>query len=109
MMAENLPAWARKEIDTICRKFFWSGTDQSVQGKCMVAWQSCCRPTDLGGMGITNIKLAGYALQTRWLWLQQADHDRAWSQLPIRTCPQVQAFFKASVFKVPGDGKHILF
>lgn len=38
MMAENLPAWARKEIDAICRKFFWAGSDQSVQGKCMVAW-----------------------------------------------------------------------
>jgi hypothetical protein len=45
MMAENLPSWARKEIDTICCKFFWAGSDQSVQGKCMVAWDTCCRPT----------------------------------------------------------------
>lgn len=51
MMAENLPAWARKEIDAICRKFFWAGSDQSVQGKCMVAWPAYCRPTELGGLG----------------------------------------------------------
>ena len=37
MMAENLPTWARKEIDGICRRFFWAGKDQSVRGKCMVA------------------------------------------------------------------------
>jgi hypothetical protein len=40
MMAENLQAWARKEIDAICRKFFWARSDQSVQGKCMVTWPS---------------------------------------------------------------------
>jgi integrase len=89
MMAENLPAWARKEIDAICIKFFWASAEQSVRRKCMVAWKSCCRPTDLGGLGISDLQLAGYALQTRWLWLQQADEQRAWSQLPISVCPQV--------------------
>jgi hypothetical protein len=58
-------------------------------GKCMVAWKSRCRPTNLGGLGISDLQLAGYALQTRWLWLQQADEQRAWSQLPISVCPQV--------------------
>lgn len=31
MMADNLPPWARKEIDAICRKFLWVGGDASVQ------------------------------------------------------------------------------
>lgn len=103
MMAENLPLWARKEIDAICRKFFWAGSDNSVQGKCMVAWPACCRPTELGGLGISDLKLTGYALQTRWLWLQKADQDRAWSQLPIRTYPEVQAFFRASTYTAMGN------
>jgi len=46
MMAKNLPPWAREEIDAICRKFFWAGSDQSVQGNCMVAWPACCRPIE---------------------------------------------------------------
>jgi hypothetical protein len=69
MMAENLPDWARREIDSICRKFLWAGGEHSVRGKCMVAWNACCRPMRLGGLGISDIKLTTIALQTRWLWL----------------------------------------
>lgn len=109
MMTEHLPSWARKEIDSICRKFFWAGSDQSVKGKCMVAWPACCRPKELGGLGISDLQLAGFALQTRWLWLQQADEHRAWSQLPIRTCPQVREFFRASTYRIVGNGHRTLF
>jgi hypothetical protein len=109
MMAENLPPWARKELDSICRKFFWAGSDQSVRGKCMVAWNTCRRPTRLGGLGISDLQLAGYALQTRWLWLQRADHARAWSELPIKTAKEVRAFFKASTYTQLGDGRNTLF
>lgn len=108
MMAESLPR-ARKEIDSICRKFFWAGNDNSVHGKCMVAWEIVCRPTELGGLGVSDLRLAGYTLQTWWLSLRQSDHDRAWSQLPINTEPHVQAFFSASTFTVVGDGRQTLF
>lgn len=109
MMAESLPPWARKELDAICRKFFWAGGDQSIRGKCMVAWSTCCRPTLLGGLGISDLKLAGYALQTWWLWLRQTDQDRAWSELPINIASDVKAFFKASTYTRLGDGRNTLF
>lgn len=67
MMANSLPQWARAEIDAICRKFFWAGSDADVRGKCMVAWEAACRPTELGGLRIFDLRLTGYALQTRWL------------------------------------------
>jgi hypothetical protein len=75
MMAENLPHWARKEIDAICRKFLWVGSDASVRGKCIVAWPAVCKPTEFGGLGVSDLKLQGYALQARWLWLQKTDGD----------------------------------
>jgi integrase len=109
MMADSLPPWARKEIDAICRKFFWVGKDKSVSGKCMVAWQTACRPTELGGLGISDLRLSGYALQARWLWLQKTDSARAWSELPIKTDPEVQAFFRASTYTALGDGASTLF
>lgn len=109
MITENLPPWAQKEIDSITRKFFWAGSNASVQGKCMVSWLAVCRPTELGGLGISDLKLAGFALQTKWLWLQKIDRDRAWSQLLIQTAPEVQTFFKASMFTIVGDGRHAVF
>ena len=74
----------------------------------MVAWQTCCRPKELGGLGISDMKLASFALQTRWLWLQKTGQDRAWSQLPIHTSKEVQSF-RASTFTRLGDGRKALF
>ena len=109
MMADSPPPWARKEIDAICRKFLWAGGDSSVHGKCMVAWDTVCRPTELGGLGINDLRLTGYALQTRWLWLQKTDDSRAWSELSISTEPQVREFFRASMFTILGEGTAALF
>lgn len=109
MMADSLPQWARKEIDAICRKFFWVGSNAPIRGKCMVAWTAVCKPTQFGGLGISDLNLHGYALQARWLWLQKTDNNRAWSQLPIKTAPEVQAFFSASTFYRIGDGRTALF
>jgi hypothetical protein len=75
----------------------------------MVAWPTICRPTELGGLGISDLKLAGFTLQARWLWLQKTDQDRAWNQLPIRTSPEILVFFKASTYTVIGDGRNTLF
>lgn len=88
MLANGLPPWFRKEI-TICRRFFWAGKDDDVCGKCMVAWPSVCMPTDLGWLGVINLRLASIMLQARWLWLQQVDTDRAWAELPIKVAPEV--------------------
>jgi hypothetical protein len=61
------------------------------------------------GLGINDLKLAWYVLQARWQWLQKTDSDRAWSQLPIQTSKEVQAFFKASTFTGLGDRQTALF
>lgn len=109
MTADNLPPWACMDIDAICNKFFWEGRDESIRGKCMVAWEAVCRPSQLGGLGVSDLRLAGYALQTRWLWLQKTNQDRAWSQLPIKVDTKVHMFFTASTLMVVGDGRSTLF
>ena len=109
MLAEKMPAWVREEIESICRKFFWAGKDSSIRGKCMVNWPTLARPTELGGLGVLDLKLFGYALQTRWLWLQKTDNDRAWAQLPIQVDPVVLAFFRASTTITVGSGRTTLF
>lgn len=109
MMADCLPPWAVKEIDAICRRFLWAGGDAPVQGKCMVSWGAACKPMIFGGLGIADLRLTGYALQARWLWLQRTDNARAWSCLPLRVEPNVQAFFRASTYFQLGNGRTTLF
>jgi hypothetical protein len=108
-MADSLPPWALKEIDKICRRFLWAGGDSSIRGKAMVAWTIACRPKELGGLGISDLKLFGYALQTRWLWLRKTDSSRAWSHLPLDIEPRVMAFFRCSTFTNLGNGNTALF
>ena len=84
MLADGLPPWARAEIDRICRRFLWSGKDGDARGKCMVAWKTCTRPKELGGLGIPDLKLVNTAFQAKWIWLQHNDAERAWAALPLR-------------------------
>ena len=71
----------------------------------MVAWPIVCRPTELGVLGIPDLRLTSIALQTRWLWLQKVDQDRAWSSLPIASSKEVRAFFNASTYTVLVNGR----
>jgi hypothetical protein len=110
LMADQLPAWAIEDTDRIRRKFLWAGRDTSIgEGECLVAWPTVCLLTIHGGLGMQNLKLARFALRTRWLWLQWTDLDRAWAALPMRVEPQVQDLFDASIQIQVGDGTQTLF
>jgi len=109
MMSDKLPSWVIHEIDSLRRNFLWSGKDHAVRGKNMVAWPTVYAPTNCGGLGIIDIRLSGFALHVRWLWMQRADDDRAWSAMPIKVEPEVQALFDASVTAAVGNGSRTLF
>jgi hypothetical protein len=51
----------------------------------------------------------GRTLWTRWLWLKRTDPTRQWAQLPCREDPETEAFFKASIRCVVGNGRSTLF
>ncbi|CAO2194169.1 unnamed protein product [Urochloa humidicola] len=108
-MCDQLPPWVIKELDAIRRNFLWTGTDKAVRGKNAVAWLTVCRPKELGGLGVIDLKLSGIALSTRWLWLQKTSADRAWSSLQLKVEPEVRAFFAASVTVHVGNGRRALF
>ncbi|RLM55087.1 hypothetical protein C2845_PM10G21820 [Panicum miliaceum] len=67
LMANNLPPWTIEKIDALRRNFLWTGSDRSARGKAMVAWPLVSRPTSVGGLGVLDLRLAGTALQARWL------------------------------------------
>jgi hypothetical protein len=94
-MAVDIPQWAHKAMDTIRRSYFWRGHKEEAY--CLVAWDTVCRPLQLGGLGISNLKNLGWVLRVRWLWLQKTKPHRPWSSLSIQVPDQVRAFFAMAI------------
>lgn len=55
LLVLNAPDWVLEEIDKCMRAFFWAGKDNVNGGQCLVAWDTICRPTIYGGLGIKNL------------------------------------------------------
>jgi hypothetical protein len=74
-----------------------------------VAAGKCCRPTELGGLGVIDLRQAGFALRVRWLWLRRSDqHRTSWSLLPEDSERPVLAVFQATTTRL-GNGESTLF
>jgi hypothetical protein len=65
------PKWVFKAIDKIRRSFLWKGRKEIKGGHCVVGWTRVCRPLSVGGLGIHNLEILGWALNMRWLWLKK--------------------------------------
>jgi hypothetical protein len=78
-------------------------------GQCLIAWENVCKPTDMGGLGVKDLKLQGLALRARWEWLRRTDPDRPWQGLPtMRDSAAHQVFQSCAKIQI-GNGLHILF
>jgi hypothetical protein len=63
----------------------------------------------MGGLGIHNLEILGWALNLRWLWLKKTQPDRPWAEFDVQVHPNVTAMFSASVCSIVGDGVGTLF
>jgi hypothetical protein len=61
-IAVNCPKWVHETVNKIIRAFLWKGRKEVQGGHCLVGWQRICRPRDLGGLGILNLEVLGWAL-----------------------------------------------
>jgi hypothetical protein len=77
----------------------------------LVAWPIVCLPTELGGLGVVNLRIAAYALRLRWIWLKRTNANRPWKNLSLDfgNDPEVKAMFNASIDIELGDGCLTLF
>ena len=104
MIAVCLSPWAVKAIDKARRAFLWAGTESVGAGRCKVAWPTCSRPKQLGGLGISDLRRAGVALRVRWLWRERSE-GRASAQAD----PAALALFSAAAVLNLGNGRSTLF
>jgi hypothetical protein len=91
------------------RGFLWKGRKDIKGGHCLVGWQRVCRPRKLGGLGIHDMEVMGWALSMRWLWLKKIQPTRPWAAFEVQVHPKAVAMFDFSVQAVVGDGATILF
>jgi len=110
-LAISLPPWVIQCIDKRRRAFLWKGSDADAisGGHCLLTWPRVCRPAILGGLGLPDLTLQGYALRMRWLWFQRTDHDSPWASLPQSHEKRVQAMFDSSITVQIGNGLRSFF
>jgi hypothetical protein len=82
-------------VSICCRAFLWSGTERMSGGKCKIAWPLVCAPNEYGGLGITDLRILGFALRLRWEWLRRTDPESARARLPSKPERIVSSMFQA--------------
>jgi hypothetical protein len=108
LIVAEAPAWVHEELVKWMRAFFWAGKKEVNGGQCMVAWDTICKPTRLGGLGVKDLRLQGLALRVRWCWLRRKDPLRPWQGLPaLNDLEANEVFQNLAVFRV-GNGESTL-
>ena len=85
------------------------GRKEANGGNCLVAWEKVMRPIDLGGLGIHNPEIMGWALQMRWLRLEKTISDRPWAVLQIPVYSNTKAIFAIAIESTVGNGRNTFF
>jgi hypothetical protein len=71
LLVAGAPTWVMEEIVKWMRAFFWGGKKEVHGGQCLVTWDTICKPTQFGGLGVKDLRLQGLALRVRWIWLRR--------------------------------------
>lgn len=75
----------------------------------MVAWDTICRPTCFGGLGVINLRLQSLAFRVRWEWLRRTDPRRPWQGLSLMVDKDARLVFDSMVNISVGNGEKVLF
>lgn len=50
-------------------------------GLAWVSWGTICKPRELGGLGVQDIRNFNHALLSKWIWRIVNDEDAIWNGL----------------------------
>ncbi|KAK1296362.1 hypothetical protein QJS10_CPB15g00774 [Acorus calamus] len=69
------------KLDSMRRRFFWSGVSTASTKPCMVKWNYICTPKALGGLGVLELQRMNKALLSKWLWKWVDSPNSLWVKL----------------------------
>jgi hypothetical protein len=69
----------------------------------------CLQAPELGGLGLPNLELMGYALRLRWMWHRKTGTNKPWITLPGKLEQPLSHIFHYSTTVNVGDGTSTLF
>ena len=69
----------------------------------------CCRPRELGGLGVADLRRARTALRVRWPWLRRVGQARSWAPLPEQGEKAVLDLFKVVTTSTVASGESTFF
>jgi hypothetical protein len=64
----KMPKWGIQKIDKFRKSFLGKDSDNIKGGHCLVNWQTCLRPRNLGGLGIKDLDKFSRAFRLHWMW-----------------------------------------
>jgi mannosylglycoprotein endo-beta-mannosidase len=104
MTVHKFPAWVIEKIEQRCRAWFWRGEGTCHGGHCRVKWDIVCRPKELGGLGVHDLRKFSRALRLRWLWTAWRHPDRPWVGTPLPCDAKDRQLFAVATEITLGSG-----
>jgi len=76
------PSVVINRLSAIQRQFLWGG---NREGKkiAWICWSQCCASTNMGGLGIKDIKILNNALLIKWKWMMFHQPDHLWNRILV--------------------------
>jgi hypothetical protein len=76
----KMPVKVWKEVVKIQRKFLWGGLSKKNK-TCWVKWEDVCRPKNMGGLGVRDLRLVNISLLAKWRWKLLSSEKEVWKDV----------------------------
>ena len=73
-----LPKGCKKQIETLCSRFLWSGNIKK-RGLAKIAWTTVCLPKTEGGLGVRSFLEWNKVLCLKFIWIFLSKTPSLWS------------------------------
>lgn len=73
-----LPKGCVKNIESLCKRFLWSGNIDK-KGIAKVSWTTVCLPKEEGGLGLRNISVWNQVLCLKFIWILLTSSTSLWA------------------------------